>query len=41
MFLDGYKRNWIKNEGYLFEDKMIDDLSVSLYIHLHSLSTPS
>lgn len=30
MFLDGYKRNWLGNEGYSFEDKMIDDLSVSL-----------
>uniref|UniRef100_A0A4W4GAQ9 Ryanodine receptor 1 n=1 Tax=Electrophorus electricus TaxID=8005 RepID=A0A4W4GAQ9_ELEEL len=29
MFLDGYKRNWLENEGYSFEDKMIDDLSVS------------
>ncbi|KAL4647687.1 ryanodine receptor 1-like isoform X1 [Arapaima gigas] len=27
MFLDGYKRNWVENEGYSFEDKMIDDLS--------------
>ncbi|XP_023662899.1 ryanodine receptor 1b isoform X3 [Paramormyrops kingsleyae] len=27
MFLDAYKRNWIGNEGYSFEDKMIDDLS--------------
>nr|XP_055030657.1 ryanodine receptor 1b isoform X5 [Misgurnus anguillicaudatus] len=30
MFLDGYKRNWIENEGYSFEDKMIDDLSKTL-----------
>lgn len=30
MFLDAYKRNWLENEGYSFEDKMIDDLSVSL-----------
>lgn len=30
MFLDGYKRNWLGNEGYSFEDKMIDDLSVSV-----------
>lgn len=29
MFLDAYKRNWLETEGYLFEDKMIDDLSVS------------
>jgi len=28
MFLDGYKRNWIHTEGYSFEDRMIDDLSV-------------
>uniref|UniRef100_A0AAR2JWV0 Ryanodine receptor 1 n=1 Tax=Pygocentrus nattereri TaxID=42514 RepID=A0AAR2JWV0_PYGNA len=28
LFLDGYKRNWLENEGYSFEDKMIDDLSV-------------
>lgn len=30
MFLDAYKRNWLETEGYSFEDKMIDDLSVSL-----------
>nr|XP_021327991.1 ryanodine receptor 1 isoform X3 [Danio rerio] len=30
MFLDGYKRNWIRNEGYSFEDRMIDDLSKAL-----------
>lgn len=30
MFLDGYKRNWLENEGYSFEDKMINDLSVSV-----------
>ncbi|TSL75312.1 Ryanodine receptor 2 [Bagarius yarrelli] len=30
MFLDGYKRNWLENEGYSFEDKMIDDLSKTL-----------
>uniref|UniRef100_A0A674D9Z6 Ryanodine receptor 1 n=1 Tax=Salmo trutta TaxID=8032 RepID=A0A674D9Z6_SALTR len=29
MFLEGYKRNWIHTEGYSFEDRMIDDLSVS------------
>lgn len=29
MFLEGYKRNWIYTEGYSFEDRMIDDLSVS------------
>lgn len=29
MFLDAYKRNWLETEGYSFEDKMIDDLSVS------------
>lgn len=28
MFLEGYKRNWIQTEGYSFEDRMIDDLSV-------------
>lgn len=28
MFLEGYKRNWIYTEGYSFEDRMIDDLSV-------------
>lgn len=28
MFLDGYKRNWLMTEGYSFEDRMIDDLSV-------------
>ena len=30
MFLEGYKRNWIHTEGYSFEDRMIDDLSVSI-----------
>lgn len=30
MFLDGYKRNWIHTEGCSFEDRMINDLSVSL-----------
>lgn len=29
MFLEGYKRNWLHTEGYSFEDRMIDDLSVS------------
>lgn len=29
MFLDAYKRNWLETEGYSFEDKMINDLSVS------------
>lgn len=29
MFLDGYKRNWLRTEGFSFEDRMIDDLSVS------------
>lgn len=29
MFLNAYKRNWLETEGYSFEDKMIDDLSVS------------
>lgn len=28
MFLEGYKRNWLHSEGYSFEDRMIDDLSV-------------
>lgn len=28
MFLEGYKRNWLHTEGYAFEDRMIDDLSV-------------
>lgn len=28
MFLEGYKRNWLYTEGYAFEDRMIDDLSV-------------
>lgn len=32
MFLDAYKRNWLETEGYSFEDKMIDDLSVSHYL---------
>lgn len=30
MFLDAYKRNWLETEGYSFEDKMIDDLSVRI-----------
>uniref|UniRef100_A0AAR2M0X8 Ryanodine receptor 1 n=1 Tax=Pygocentrus nattereri TaxID=42514 RepID=A0AAR2M0X8_PYGNA len=30
LFLDGYKRNWLENEGYSFEDKMIDDLSKTM-----------
>lgn len=30
MFLEGYKRNWLHSEGYSFEDRMIDDLSVSV-----------
>ena len=32
MFLNGYKRNWLENEGYSFEDRMIDDLSVSFLV---------
>ena len=35
MFLDAYKRNWLETEGYSFEDKMIDDLSVR-HRHLNS-----
>lgn len=31
MFLEGYKRNWLHTEGYAFEDRMIDDLSVRTY----------
>lgn len=39
MFLEGYKRNWLHSEGYSFEDRMIDDLSVSVMSHLfHVLS---
>lgn len=34
MFLEGYKRNWLHTEGYSFEDRMIDDLSVSVISHL-------
>ncbi|XP_046891412.1 ryanodine receptor 1b isoform X3 [Hypomesus transpacificus] len=30
MFLNGYKRNWLENEGYSFEDRMIDDLSKAM-----------
>lgn len=37
MFLEGYKRNWLYTEGYAFEDRMIDDLSVSLTSRLRSL----
>lgn len=37
MFLEGYKRNWLYTEGYAFEDRMIDDLSVSLIARLRSL----
>lgn len=29
MFLEGYRRNWLHPEGFSFEDRMIDDLSVS------------
>lgn len=35
MFLDAYKRNWLETEGYSFEDKMIDDLSVSPSSPMH------
>lgn len=35
MFLEGYKRNWIQTEGYSFEDRMIDDLSVRNIYLLH------
>lgn len=34
MFLEGYKRNWLHTEGYSFEDRMIDDLSVSFLSYL-------
>lgn len=37
MFLEGYKRNWLHSEGYSFEDRMIDDLSVSVILHLFNL----
>lgn len=37
MFLEGYKRNWLHSEGYSFEDRMIDDLSVSVTSHLFHL----
>lgn len=37
MFLEGYKRNWLYSEGYSFEDRMIDDLSVSVMSHLFYL----
>lgn len=40
MFLEGYKRNWLYTEGYAFEDRMIDDLSViaiSQPCSLHSI----
>ncbi|XP_047660704.1 ryanodine receptor 1 isoform X4 [Tachysurus fulvidraco] len=30
MFLDGYKRNWLRTEGLSFEDRMIDDLSKAM-----------
>lgn len=36
MFLDGYKRNWLHTEGLAFEDRMIDDLSVSTILS-HSI----
>lgn len=38
MFLDAYKRNWLETEGYSFEDKMIDDLSVSRD-HINSVTS--
>lgn len=34
MFLEGYKRNWLHTEGYAFEDRMIDDLSVGVILGL-------
>lgn len=37
MFLEGYKRNWLHTEGYSFEDRMIDDLSVSGISRLFNL----
>uniref|UniRef100_H3CXC1 Ryanodine receptor 1 n=1 Tax=Tetraodon nigroviridis TaxID=99883 RepID=H3CXC1_TETNG len=40
MFLEGYKRNWLYTEGYAFEDRMIDDLSVSLISRLCLLKDP-
>uniref|UniRef100_A0A8C7LAT0 Ryanodine receptor 1 n=1 Tax=Oncorhynchus kisutch TaxID=8019 RepID=A0A8C7LAT0_ONCKI len=43
MFLEGYKCNWIHTEGYSFEDRMIDDLSVSsaCLTHLLRISGPA
>lgn len=38
MFLDAYKRNWLETEGYSFEDKMIDDLSVSPISSMNSVN---
>lgn len=38
MFLDAYKRNWLETEGYSFEDKMIDDLSVSPILSMNSMN---
>lgn len=35
MFLEGYKRNWLHTEGFSFEDRMIDDLSVSFEQSCH------
>lgn len=40
MFLEGYKRNWLHTEGYSFEDRMIDDLSVSVSSRLLHLKLP-
>lgn len=37
MFLEGYKRNWLHSEGCSFEDRMIDDLSVSVISYLFDL----
>lgn len=38
MFLEGYKRNWLHTEGYAFEDRMIDDLSVGVILGLFNNS---
>lgn len=37
MFLEGYKRNWLYTEGYAFEDRMIDDLSVIVCLLLNTI----
>lgn len=31
LFLQGYEKSWIEAEEHYFEDKLIEDLAVSLF----------